>query len=100
MEKIANSQGLVHIFEKIFLPLDAETLANCSEVSRSLASSLKDPRFWLKVCKQRNLINRCFKEWNIILETTEGNKPRKEDLSRILKILCIDKKDCLQEFTK
>ena len=99
MEKIANSQGLVHIFEKIFLPLDAETLVNCSIVSRSLATRLKNPRFWYKVCRQRNLINRCYEEWNTLLETTEENEPRKEDLSRILKILCIDKKDCLKKLS-
>ena len=99
MENIANSQGFLHIFEKIFLALDAETLVNCSLVNRSLASSLKNPRFWFKLCKQRNLINRCFEEWNTLLETTEENEPRKEDLSRILKILCIDKKDCLKKLS-
>ena len=97
MENIANSKGFLHIFEKILLPLDAKTLVNCSVVSRSLASSLKNPRFWFKLCKQRNLINRCFKEWNKLLEITEESVPRKENISRILKIFCIDKKNCLKK---
>ena len=95
-----NCEGLVHIFEKIFLPLDAESLVNCSTVSRSLAAKLKNPRFWFKVCKQRNLINRCFKEWNKLLEITEESVPRKEDISRTLKIFCINKKDCLKKVSE
>ena len=96
MEDIANNPGLVHILEKIFLALNAKSLVNCTLVSCSLALSLKNPRFWFKACKQQNLIKDCFEIWNALLEITDENGPRKEDLSRILKIICIGEKECLK----
>ena len=93
MEEIVINQGLGHIFEKIFLALDAKTLANCLLVSRSLSKSLKNPKFWFKVFKQQNKHSEeCFIYWNKLLEITDKNEPRKEDLSRILKIVCIGEK--------
>ena len=104
MEEIAINQGLVHIFEKIFLALDAKSLINCSLVSRSLSVSLKNPRFWFKVYKQQNQIYKYFEEcskyWNILLEITDHNELRKVELTRLLKIICIDEKEVLKEIRK
>ena len=81
MEEIAINQGLVHIFEKIFLKLDAKTLVNCSLVSHSLSNSLKNPKFWFKIYKQRNQLfkyfEECSKHWNKLLEITDKNELRK-----------------------
>ena len=101
MEKIANSKGLLHIFEKIFLPLDAKTLANCLLVSRSFSVSLKNQRFWFKKAwKQQNHLNKYFREWNALIKITEENELRKEDLCRILKIICIGEKECVEDVLK
>ena len=99
MEDIANNRGLVHIFEKIFLALDAKSLLNCLLVSRSLSVSLKNPRFlFKKACQQKNQINKFFEIWNALLEITEENEPRKFDLTRLLKIICVSEKECVKNF--
>ena len=98
MEDIANNQGLIHIFEKIFLALDAKTLLHCLLVSRTLSGNLKNPRFWFKkACKQQNEINKYLEEWNALLEITEENELRKEGICRILKIICIGEKECIED---
>ena len=100
MEKIANSKGLLHIFEKIFLALDAKTLVNCLLVSRTLSINLKNPRFWFKkACKQHNPI-KYFEVWNALFEITDENEPRKEDLIRTLKIICIGERECVKNVLK
>ena len=104
MEEIAINQGLVHIFEKIFLKLDAKTLANCLLVSRSLSKSLKNPKFWFKIYKRKNQIYKyfeeCSKHWNKLLEITDKNELRKMELTRLLKIICIDEREDLKKFGK
>ena len=97
MEEIAINQGLVHIFEKIFLALDAKTLVNCSLVSRSLSSSLKDPRFWLKKCVEKNLIKDSFKEWNKLFKLTSDNEAKRHALTRVLKIIFMDQNALLKK---
>ena len=104
MEEITINQGLVHIFEKIFLALDAKTLVKCSLVSRSLSCSLKNPRFWFKVYKQQNQLYECFEKcsnyWNLVLEISDKNELRKVELTRLLKIICIDEKEDLIKIGK
>ena len=93
MEDIANNQGLGHICEKIFLALDAKTLANCSLVSRSVSVNLKNPRFWFKKCNQKNLIENCFKVWNRVFKITEDNEAKISAVKRVLKKLFMDQND-------
>ena len=92
MEEIAINEGLLHIFEKIFLALDAKSLLNCTLVSRSFASFLKNPRFWIKKCKLNRLIRNSIKDWETCFKITEENEARRDDLSRILKIALLNNK--------
>ena len=92
MEEIAINQGLIHVFEKIFQALDSKSLENCTLVSRSFASCLKNPRFWFKKCKQNYLIRDSLEDWETCFKITEENEARRDDLTRILKIALLNKK--------
>ena len=74
MDKIINSQGFLHIIEKIFLILKQEDLLSCQLINKSSNQILDDPNFWLRKWINRGLSGKNLTDWRNAIQLSKNTK--------------------------
>ena len=70
MERIIENPGYLHIFEKIVFNMDVQALNRATLINRFWNAYLSNPKFWFKICRNRNLFQDNTGEWMALM-----NKP-------------------------
>ena len=88
MDQIANSPGLQHIIENIFLNLDSEDLATCQFINKSCKQILSNPLFWIKKWRIfRGLSKKNQEVWTKAIQMSRGTNFEKNLLSYIKTVI-------------